>query len=292
MTETVLVTGATGQQGGAVARRLLADGYVVRAFTRDETSAAATKLAALGAELFNGDLSDRAAIDAAVAGTYGVFSVQAVAGYSAPADFDEVAIGVALVDAAKGAGVRHFVYSSANSAELDNGIPHMGYKRRIEQHLLASGLSATILRPTSFMENYLLPIFGLANGELATAAIPTVSQQLIALDDIAAVAAAAFAAPDRFAGRIFELAGDSLTPPRIAEEISRAVGRAVPYRQIPMETLRAISEEAARGYEVMNADLGTKADIDDLRAEFPALLDFRTWLEKGRATQLLAVLDA
>ena len=289
---TILVTGATGQQGGAVARRLLADGVAVRAFTRDPGTPAAKDLAARGAELVPGDLADSASVERAVAGADGVFSVQPVAGYNAAADFDEETVGIALADAAKAAGVRHFVYTSANSAELDLGLTHMYGKRRIELHLLGSGLSATVVRPTSFMENFLMPQFGLGRAELATAALPELSMQLIALDDIADVAAAAFADPARFDGRVIDLAGDSLTNPEIAAAISRATGREVPYRQIPMEELRAFNEEAARGYEVLNRDGGTKADIPALRAEFPGLRRFDTWLGQGAAVRLTALIDA
>ncbi|GLZ75243.1 hypothetical protein Afil01_00500 [Actinorhabdospora filicis] len=290
MSHPVLVTGATGQQGGALARRLLADGVPVRALTRDTTAPAARELAALGAEVVPGAIDDPAALKAAATGASGVFSVQPVAGYSAAADFDETAAGKSLVDAAVAAGAGHLVYASANSAEVDFGIPHMGNKRVIEEYVAASGLSHTILRPTSFMENFLDARFGLRGDALAMALLPEVPMQLIALDDIAAVAAAAFADPAGYDGRVFELAGDVLTGPGIAAAIAGAVGREVAYTPIPLEELRKHGENAVRGFEALNSGRATRADIGALRAEFPALLDFGAWLASGGAEKLRAAM--
>ncbi|MGY5123394.1 NmrA family NAD(P)-binding protein [Streptomyces nigrescens] len=122
----VAVAGSTGRQGGAVARRLLADGWTVRALTRDPTSPGARALADAGAEVQAVDMADPAALKPTLDGAYGVVSVQPASGApGAPPDYswqDEVAAGRNVADAAASAGVRHLVYSSANSAQLRSGI--------------------------------------------------------------------------------------------------------------------------------------------------------------------------
>lgn len=285
--QTILVTGATGQQGGATARRLLADGRRVRALTRDPGSPAARALAAAGAEVVAGDITDRASLDAAVDGAYGVFSVQAAPGFGVPADFDEAAAGIAVTEAARAHGIAHLVYASSIGAAENAAGPVQRSKAAVERHLAGSGLSATVLRPVSYMENYLHPLFGLKDGALATAILPHVEQQFIALDDIAAFAAAAFADPAAYRGRVIELAGDALTPPRAAAELSRAVGREVPYVRLPMDAHGPLAE---KGYRIMNSGEAPRADIAALRAEYPPLLTMRAWLAAGAGERLRALL--
>jgi uncharacterized protein YbjT (DUF2867 family) len=147
----ILVSGATGQQGGTVARKLLERGFVVRALTRDPEKAEARELADLGAEVVGGDFEDRASIERALAGVYGVFSVQQFweSGYEG-----EIRQGVQLADAAKAAGVEHFVYSSVGSAHRETGIPHFDSKWEVEELVRASGVPYTVLRPVFFMQNW------------------------------------------------------------------------------------------------------------------------------------------
>lgn len=147
----VLVSGATGQQGGAVARSLLGRGFAVRALTRDTDKEAAKELADLGAEVVKGDLEDRPSVERALDGVRGVFSVQQFfeAGYEG-----EVRQGVQLADRAKAAGVEHYVYSSVGSAHRETGIPHFESKWEVEEHVRASGVPYTVLRPVFFMQNW------------------------------------------------------------------------------------------------------------------------------------------
>jgi uncharacterized protein YbjT (DUF2867 family) len=280
MDELVLVTGATGQQGGAVARRLLADGRRVRALTRDP--ARARTLAEAGAEVVRGDLEDADSIAAAVSGVDDVFSVHP--GPLAPGQ-DEVRAGKLLVDAASAAGVRHVVYSSALAADV-----FQRGKWEVERYLAASGLGFTVLRPSSFMENYLNPLFGLADGALRTALAPHVRQQLIALADIAALAVAGF--EGRLDGRTLSLAGDTLTPGELAAAISAATGTEVPYEQLHIEELRRINPRFAEGYEYLNNHPEPPVDIAALRKLHPGLMTFPQWLEHGGSAQLTAIFDA
>jgi hypothetical protein len=149
--QVILVTGATGRQGGAVARSLLGSGFAVRSLVRDPQKPGAEALAGAGTELARGDLDDPASIERALEGAYGVFSVQNFfqAGYEG-----EIRQGTSLADVAKAAGVSHFVYSSVGSAHRETGISHFESKRHVEEHVLSTGIPYTIVRPVFFMHNW------------------------------------------------------------------------------------------------------------------------------------------
>ncbi|MBB5916006.1 uncharacterized protein YbjT (DUF2867 family) [Nocardia transvalensis] len=282
--ETVLVTGATGTQGGAAARALLRCGWRVRALVRDPEAEGARALAAAGADLVRGDMGDRAAMDAAVAGVHGVFSVQPTAGYpGTPPGFttgDELRLGRTVADAAAAAHVAHFVYASVGSADADHGIRRWQSKAELETYAAGLGLPTTVLRPVRFMENQIDPRFGLRDGVLTDVIHPDVPVQLIAGTDIGEFAALAFTQPDEYLGTTVELAGDELTMTGIAEAMSTAVGHTVDYRAIPREALTNQDPDALAGYEFANHRGGWHADIPALRTRHPALMDFSTWLER------------
>src|SRR6266536_1274431 len=126
---TVLVLGATGNQGGAVARELLHRGWPVRALTRDPRSAKSQALAAAGAQLVAGDLEDPQSLDAALSGAYGIYSVQTFMGPDGIAG--EERQGRAIAEAAARVKVEHFVYGSVGGAERNTSIPHFESKHRI-----------------------------------------------------------------------------------------------------------------------------------------------------------------
>lgn len=280
----ILVTGATGQQGGAVARHLLAKGYRVRAFTRNADTFAAQVLRLAGAEVVEGDYDNRDSLDIAMEGIDGVFSVQP-SEYSpgfTPVGFgypDEVRQGRNIADAAQKAGVGHFVYSSAAGAEHLKGTRNYS-KWEMEEYIRAIQLPATILRPVWFMENFTDPLFGLQTGTFSTAIKPDVAIQLIAADDIGAFAAIAFQEPDNFIGKSLEIAGDALTPSQIVSAINGVKsGPIISYTQIPVEIIRQHSSSAARVYEVIN-ETGYNADIPTLRTLHPGLMNFDNWLQK------------
>ncbi len=148
----ILVTGATGQQGGAVARHLLEEGWKVRALVRDPKKDTAQALAKQGAELVQGDLYDSASLDKALEGMYGAFSVQNFwlpdVGYEG-----EIKQGKLFANAANEAGIQHFVYSSVGAAHRGMGQKHFESKWIIEQYVKELGLPHTILRPAAFMDN-------------------------------------------------------------------------------------------------------------------------------------------
>jgi uncharacterized protein YbjT (DUF2867 family) len=284
MGKTILVTGATGKQGGAVASRLLANGWRVRALTRDISGPAALALHQAGAELIAGDLADRASLDVGVRGAYGVFSVQpGVLSPDTPTGFgprEEADWGKRVADAVLAAGVQHLVYASVAGAERSAGISAFEGKWEIEQHIQAIGQPATILRPASFMENYADPAWGVQTGTLASALRPDTTEQLIAVEDIGAFAALAFADPDTYLGRTLAIAGDELVPAQIAAAIGRATGRTIPYLQIPVEVVRQQSPVAARAFDFLNDEGGYQVDIAAARRLHPGLMNFDTWLDR------------
>jgi uncharacterized protein YbjT (DUF2867 family) len=275
--KTVLVTGATGGQGGAVARRLLGDGWAVRALVRAPDKREAKDLEALGAELVTGDLDDPGSLRAAARGMHGVFSVQP-ADLADPHPDIEVRRGINVADAAEAAGVAHLVYSSAGAAGRKSGVAHFESKTEIEAYLDAGGVPATVLRPVFFMENwpYMLPEAekGERVGSLALDA--DTSLQMIALADIGRIAADAFDKPVEFIGKKIEIAGDELTVRRIAEVFTEAHGIPTRFERRPIEDLRAEAEEVAAMFAWFN-EKGYQADIPALRERYPGLLTLEAW---------------
>src|SRR5260221_1183749 len=146
---TVVVTGSTGKQGGAVARGLLERGHEVRAVTRDPSSSQAKSLASAGATLVAASLEDTAAITKALEGATSLFAMTTPFGGGTEAETRQ---GVAAADAAKAAGV-HLVFTSVNSANRQTGVPHFDSKYDVEKHIAKIGVRATIVAPAYFMEN-------------------------------------------------------------------------------------------------------------------------------------------
>jgi uncharacterized protein YbjT (DUF2867 family) len=289
MSKTVLVAGASGNQGGATARHLLARGWQVRALVRNPDAPVALALQRLGARLVVGDLNDRSSLDDAAAGVHGVFSVQPLTLEVLTRTPEvETRQGVDLADAAQAAGAEHLVYTSVGGVER-RGSDAYHSKREIEQHIAGLDIPATILRPVTFMENWASPQYvpGLPAGRLTTALRPEVPMQLIAADDIGVFAASAFEQPDAYVGAAIELAGDALTAPQIAAAAGRATGRALTYEQLPYDALPPMLARAFRWYN----DEGYRADIPALRARHPGLMTFQDWLDRSGADRYRRVLN-
>jgi len=274
---TILVAGATGRQGGAAARHLLAADWKVRVLTRDPSKPAATALADLGAELVQGDLKDQASVTEAVSGTYGVYSVQDAWEHGPESETQQ---GKLLADAAKAAGVEQFVYSSVGGAERRTGIPHFESKWEVEEYIRGLGLKATVLRPVFFMENLLSPENreAILGGTLSLPIHSDTRLQMIAVDDIGALVAMAFARPGEYTGRALEIAGDEMTMSEYAQHLAAAVARPVSFVEFPIDEMRTINEDWAMMCEWF-VEHGYEADIAALRRLYPPLKDFDRWLK-------------
>lgn len=260
---TILVTGATGQQGGALAHLLLAKGQHVRALTRKADSPAASELRSRGAELAVGDFDDRASLERAMQGVDAVYLMATPFGAGIDA---EIRQGTTAADIAAASGVRHLVYSSVSDADRQTGIPHFDSKYAIEQHIQALGIPHTIIAPVYFMEN--LDLRSVREGRLALPMPASRTLQQTAVADIAGFAALILERREPFLGKRLNLASDELTGREMAEILSRVTGRAIEYVEVSVEVVRAQSEDLALMFEWFDR-VGYSADIPALRRGYP-----------------------
>ncbi|HEX9331935.1 MAG TPA: NmrA/HSCARG family protein [Anaerolineales bacterium] len=278
--KVIAVNGATGQQGGAVARKLLAEGWKVRALTRDVNKPAAQELASLGAELVAGDMEDRAQLDAAFKDAYGVFSVQNF--WLPNVGFDgEIKQGKNVAEVAKAAGVQYLVYSSVGSAHRGMGQKHFESKWIIEQYIQSLDIPYTIFRPVFFMDNYNWSRAQILNGTLTSMGLrPEKGIQSVAAEDIAVFVALAFANPKEYLGKTIELAGDELTETQIADTFTKVIGRPVKLTMPSGEGGRQSEEEMIAMFNFFNGE-AYDADISALRKMHPGLLTLEQYLHKN-----------
>src|SRR5712671_6733166 len=282
---TVVATGSTGQQGGAVARSLLERGHKVRAVTRDPNSSQAKSLAKAGATLVAASLEDTAAITKALEGATSLFAMTTPSGGTDA----ETRQGVAAADAAKAAGV-HLVFTSVGSANRQTGVPHFDSKYEVEKHIAKVGVRATILAPVAFMENLYFTKEQLAKGTYAAGLPPTRALAQVAVPDIGAVAVRLLEDAGRFTGKRFDLASDELTGNDALAILSRVTGRPFSYYQVPLDVIRQrMGDDAVRMYEWFDR-VGFAVDRTALLREFPdvAFHDFESWAKMQDWNALLS----
>jgi uncharacterized protein YbjT (DUF2867 family) len=277
--DIILITGATGNQGGAIARQLLSDGYQVRAMTRNPQGDKAQELAARGAQLVQGDLDDQQSLEAALAGAWGAYAVQ----NNQEGVAREEEQGKRFAESARKAGIGHFVYSSVGSADRGTEIPHFENKWRVEGTIRSLGFpSYTILRPVFFMENFLSAWLkpGITEGKLRLPLAPETGLQLIALEDIGKFGALAFKEHIRMNGVEVDLAGDRCTMPEVADIISRAMDRKVLFERAPIEEMRKMSEDLATMFQWFDR-VGYDVDISAVQENYGIkLTTFVEWANK------------
>lgn len=271
----ILVTGATGQQGGAVAKALLTKGQKIRVMTRHPEKASA--LAQAGAEVVKGNLTNASELQAALRGVHGVFAMSTW--FEAGMD-QEVRQGIMMADAAKQAGIAHYVYTSVGSAHRNTGIPHFETKWKVEQHIRQIGLPATILRPVWFMENFTTFSKPSAEGILMMPMRADKKLAMVALRDIGEFGAAAFMRPNDFLGQAIDLAGDELTMSDVAAQLSKATGRSIQFQGLPLE-----QAEAAMGHDLATMfrwfnEVGYQINVAALKKTFGIpLTTFAEWIK-------------
>jgi uncharacterized protein YbjT (DUF2867 family) len=310
MPKSLLITGATGKQGGAAINALLqldpvGEQYTLLAVTRNASSPAAKRLAARSSNnnirLVQGNMDNIPALMAEakiVNGwepIWGVFSVQSSLGRGVTPE-GEIKQGKALIDGATEAGVKHFVYASVERggdvASWDNPtpIPHFQTKQLIEHHLRAvtaagepgESMGWTILRPVAFMDN-LAP--GLPTKVFLAAMRNHIGDrdkpmQWVATSDIGVFVAKAFASPSEWNHRAVGLAGDELTMEELSASFARATGHPVPATYWPFGSLLTMLVSEISLMLGWFATGGYKADVAARRKDHDGMLTMEQWLLK------------
>lgn len=265
MNNEILVTGATGQQGGAVVKYLMKQGIKPRILTRDPKKA--QKLKEQGLEVFQGDLTDRASLDKALKGIKTMFLVTTP--YEAGIEA-EVNQGITAVEAAKAAGVEYIVFSSVGSAQRETGIPHFESKRKVELRIEDLGFKHAIIRPVFFMDNFgafwLLP--AVQNGVVALPMSADRKLAMVAVDNIGEFCAMALLHPEIYDGEEIELAGEELTIPDALSIISKASGKELVYQEVPRDQAEKAFGPDFGPMFVWFQDIGYNPDIPNLEKEY------------------------
>lgn len=278
----IVVTGATGNQGGAVVRHLMKSGFTMKAVSRNLQGKGADNLRQMGVEVVYGDLDKPETLTPILKGAYGVYSVQN--NWTSSIDV-EIAQGKSLADAAKAAEVKHFVYSSVGGADRQTGIPHFDSKGEIERHIANIGLVYTFVRPSYFVENFLASgSFAFINWSLLSWALKKNRKiQFSAVDDIGAYVALVFSQPESFYGQAVELAGDEKTFAEIKAIYTQVMGKKPRYLTLPGWLFAPMSKEMSSMFTWFKRE-GFQADISALRAQLPQLKSFKQALTELKSS--------
>lgn len=277
--KAIFVTGATGNQGGAVARSLSQQGFTVKALTRNINSAKAQALLKHNVQLLKGDLNNADTYREHLKGIDGVFSVQT---YEQGID-KEINQGITLATAAKEYEVKHFIYTSVVGADLNTGIPHWDSKLKIEQHIKQINLPFTILRPVSLFENFLIPQVKvrITKGKLSSPVNKNAVQQYISAQDIGNISTAIFSNPERYLGKTLMLAAEQMDTQQVALLFSKVLGKEITYQKLPgIITWLAMGKNLYKMFKWINEnDCFPKENVETTRKEFPDLLSLESWIK-------------
>lgn len=276
---TLLIIGASGQQGGAVCAAAVAAGLPVRALVRNPNQPAARALAERGVPLVVADLDRPATLAPAFHGATQVFSLQALDLGNATR---ESARGIAVADAAAHAGVSHFIYSAALWTDRPSGVPHFESKRRIREHIAALGLPTSVLEPGSFMENLLHPrtVGGVRKGRLVTPFEPDLELPMLAVADVGAAALWCLQHPQESIGHAFALYAERSNSRSHAAAMATYLEQPVACAQLhPWLTRLFLGRDLARMVRFLHEDRNTLLPLPKVPIEFTT---FSQWLRQIR----------
>src|SRR5450631_3649197 len=274
----IFVTGATGNQGGAVVRSLVKNGFEVKALTRTASSPEAIRLKGLNVEIVQGDLNNPEGFADQLKDVSGIFSVQTFA----DGTDKEIKQGIGLANLAKSLRIEFFLFSSVLGADLHSGVPIWESKFTIENHIRESGLPFCILRPASFFENFQIPVVKnrILKGKLGSPVGRHILQPFLSVQDIGTVSTAIFKNRENFLGKTISLIGAEMNLDKVADIFSESLGKEIKYQQLPMFLTRLImGRDLYKMFDWINKNKGksfwAKEKFND---ELPQLMDFRQWI--------------
>jgi len=304
----IAIVGATGAQGGGLARAILSDPqseFAVRALTRDVNSDKAKALASQGAEVVAADIDDVESLKKAFKGAYGVYALTNFWEHFSPEK--ETAQAKNMADAALASGVQHVIWSSLEDTRdwmpLSDDrmptlmgkykVPHFDSKGEAEKFFRQPGLTSTILRTCFYWDNFIY--FGLGpkkgpDGKLAIT-FPMGDKRLpgIAAGDIGKCAYGIFKAGDKHKGETVSIAGGHLTGAQMAASFTRALGTEVKYNDVPADVYRSFgfpgADEMGNMFQFkrdFEADYVGARNLDVARSINPSLQSFDEWLDQNK----------
>jgi uncharacterized protein YbjT (DUF2867 family) len=275
----IFVTGGTGNQGGAVARSLVQQGFTVKVLTRNINSTKAQNLKSLDIELIEGDLNNADSYREHLKDLHGVFSVQTFENGIE----EEINQGIKLATIAKELDVKHFLYSSVVGADLNTNVPHIESKFKIENYIKQIGLPFTIIRPTSLYENFLIPQVrkGILKGKLVQPINRETIQQYVASEDIGKAASKIFQNSDLYLSRTIPLATEQLSTQEVADIFSDVLNKKIEYQKLPVLITRLfLGKNLYKMFKWINEKSSfQKEDLEVTRKEFPNLISLKSWIE-------------
>ncbi len=300
----IAVVGATGAQGGGVARAILADpdgGFAVRALTRDPSKDSAKALADQGAEVVQADIDDEASVTAAFQGAYGAYCLTNFWEHFS-GDREQVQAGN-MARAAKAGGIQHAIWSTfedtRNWVPLDDDrmptlqehykVAHFDAKAAADHFFTDAGVPTTFLYTSFYWENLIFFGNGPARGDDGVLAVTfplgTARMPSIAVEDIGKFAYEIFKDRDRFVGKTVGVAGEHLSGAEMAAALTDALGEEVRYNEVPADVFRSFGFPGADDVGNMfqfkrdfEADYCGHRDLALVRELNPSVQSFETWL--------------
>ncbi len=277
--KTIFVTGATGNQGGAVAASLLKKGFKIKALTRKTDSFKAKALQKQNVELVKGDLNDLDSFRNHLKNVDGIFSVQT---FTKGINL-EIKQGIDLANLAKEYDVNHFLYSSVAGADLNTGIPHFESKFIIENHIKQIDLQYTFIRPTSLFENFLIPEVSnrIHKGKLVSPINKNKIQQFISAADIGEISADIFLNKEKYLRKTITVGSEEMDMEQVAATFSEVLGKEICYQKLPSIIVRLVmGKNLYKMFKWINDnDLILLKDLQQFRKDRPNLLSLKQWIE-------------
>lgn len=276
----ILVTGATGKQGSAAVYELLQNNFEVYALTRNPQSPEAQNLKNAGALLVKGDLEDVEVLSDVFKKIDGLYLVLPPVWVSSiETDAKEADMGIQAIKLAEKQGVKFVLYSSVLASDKQD-LFRPKFKYTIEKYLLQSKLHGAVIRPASFMENLLLPSFGLGEGKFINPLPEEKAISWVATNDIGKFARIIFQNYEEFSGRTVDFGGELYTPKQVLKLLEDKLGQPIEFVQIPVEMLYQQSETFAKLVEMIDNEGYDPIDYQFISSWMPKLTSFEQWMDE------------